>query len=159
MTAGKNPRASFTEMTEIVLPQHSNAIGTAFGGTILAWIDVCGAIAAQRHCNRVAVTAAIDEVNFMLPIKVGDVVVMSSRVNAVFNKSMEVEVDVKVEDPKTGQRRLCVEAFATFVAVNDAGQPCSAPPLIPESAEDKRRVHEATERRTQRLNRRKRNAN
>ncbi len=94
----KTPRASYTEMTELVLPQHGNVLGGAFGGTVLAWIDVCGAIAAQRHCNRVAVTAALDDVSFRAPIRVGDVVVLSARVNATFTTSLEVEVEVKVED-------------------------------------------------------------
>ncbi len=138
-------------MTELVLPQHGNVLGTAFGGTVLAWIDVCGAIAAQRHCQRVAVTAAIDEVKFMAPILVGDVVVLSARVNAAFRTSMEVEVEVKVEDTTTGNRRLSVDAFMTFVSVDDDRRPCPVPPLIAESAEDQRRVREATKRRERRL--------
>lgn len=151
MPEPKSARASFTEMTELVLPQHGNVLGTAFGGTVLAWIDVCGAIAAQRHCHRVAVTAAIDEVKFMAPILVGDVVVLSARVNAAFRTSMEVEVEVKVEDTTTGNRRLSVDAFMTFVAVDDNRRPCPVPPLIAESAEDQRRVREATKRRERRL--------
>ncbi|MFK7986985.1 MAG: acyl-CoA thioesterase [Sandaracinaceae bacterium] len=151
MPEPKSARASFTEMTELVLPQHGNVLGTAFGGTVLAWIDVCGAIAAQRHCHRVAVTAAIDEVKFMAPILVGDVVVLSARVNAAFRTSMEVEVEVKVEDTTTGNRTLSVDAFMTFVAVDDDRRPCAVPPLIAESAEDQRRVREATKRRERRL--------
>lgn len=151
----KTPRASFTEMTELVLPQHGNVLGSAFGGTILAWIDVCGAIAAQRHCNRVAVTAALDEVNFLESIRVGDVVVLSARVNAAFNTSLEVEVEVQVEDPKTGVRRRCVDAFMTFVAVDENGNPCKVPALVLENAEDERRAEEAQARRAARLARRK----
>jgi len=150
----KTPRASFTEMTELVLPQHGNVLGSAFGGTILAWIDVCGAIAAQRHCNRVAVTAALDEVNFLASIKVGDVVVLSARVNAAFSTSLEVEVEVKVEDAKTGQRKRCVDAFMTFVAVDEEGKPCRVPQLVLETREDERRAAEAAERRAARLARR-----
>lgn len=150
----KTPRASFTEMTELVLPQHGNVLGSAFGGTVLAWIDVCGAIAAQRHCNRVAVTAALDEVNFVHSIKVGDVVVLSARVNAAFNSSLEVEVEVKVEDMRSGQRRRCVDAFMTFVAVDDDGKPCRVPALVLETREDERRAMEAQERRALRLARR-----
>lgn len=151
MSDGKTPRASYTEMTELVLPQHGNVLGTAFGGTVLAWIDVCGAIAAQRHCHRVAVTAAIDEVRFTAPITVGDVVVLSARVNAAFRTSMEVEVEVKVEDARTGHRRLCVDAFMTFVALDDERRPCAVPPLVCESAEDRRRQREAEARRARRL--------
>jgi acyl-CoA hydrolase len=153
---GKTPRASYTEMTELVLPQHSNVVGGAFGGTVLAWIDVCGAIAAQRHCNRVAVTAALDEVRFSERIAVGDVVVLSARVNAAFTTSLEVEVEVKVEDVLSGERRLCVDAFMTFVAVDHGGKPCRVPPLLLESAEDEQRAAEALARREARLARRTR---
>ena len=153
MSDGKTSRASFTEMTELVLPQHGNVLGTAFGGTVLAWIDVCGAIAAQRHCHRVAVTAAIDEVTFSAPIRVGDVVVLTARLNAAFRSSMEVEVEVKVEDRDTGHRQLCVDAFMTFVAIED-GRPCAVPTLVAESSDDAERVREATARRAQRLARR-----
>lgn len=153
---GKSPRASYTEMTELVLPQHGNVLGSAFGGTVLAWIDICGAIAAQRHCNRVAVTAALDEVDFQKPIKVGDVVVLSARVNAAFTTSLEVEVEVEVEDRETGERRLCVDAFMTFVGVDASGAPSEVPPLILETEDDARRAAEARDRRSARLARRKR---
>ena len=155
MSEGKTARASYTEMTELVLPQHGNVLGSAFGGTVLAWIDVCGAIAAQRHCHRVAVTAAIDEVNFLAPITVGDVVVLSARVNAAFRTSMEVEVEVKVEDARTGHRRRCGDAFMTFVAVGEDRKPCAVPPLIAESADDERRRAEAEARRAERLAKRR----
>jgi len=155
VSEGKTARASYTEMTELVLPQHGNVLGSAFGGTVLAWIDVCGAIAAQRHCHRVAVTAAIDEVNFLAPITVGDVVVLSARVNAAFRTSMEVEVEVKVEDASTGHRRRCVDAFMTFVAVGEDRKPCAVPPLIAESADDERRRAEAEARRAERLAKRR----
>ncbi|MDQ3035427.1 MAG: acyl-CoA thioesterase [Myxococcota bacterium] len=149
--AARSPRASYTEMTELVLPQHSNAIGTAFGGTVLAWMDVCAAIAAQRHCGRVAVTAAIDQVQFLAPIRVGDVVVLTSRVNAAFRSSVEVEVEVQVEERGTGNRTLCVDAFMTFVSVDDAGKTCPVPPLLCETADDQRREREARARRERRL--------
>lgn len=154
MSEGKSPRVSFTEMTELVLPQHGNVLGSAFGGTVLAWIDVCGAIAAQRHCNTVAVTAAIDELSFLAPITVGDVVVLSARVNAAFRTSMEVEVEVRVEDRVTGERRLCVDAFMTFVAVGDDRAPCTVPPLLLETDEDRARETAAKTRRAARLARR-----
>ena len=147
----KTPRDSFTEMTELVLPQHGNVLGGAFGGSVLAWIDICGAVAAQRHCHRVAVTAAIDEVNFLAPISVGDVVVLTARLNAAFRTSMEVEVEVQVEDRLTGVRRRCVDAFMTFVAVGEDKKPCPVPPLVCESSEDERRQEEAQARRTARL--------
>ena len=154
MAEGKTSRDSATEMTELVLPQHSNVLGSAFGGTVLAWIDVCGAIAAQRHCRRIAVTAAIDEVSFLAPIRVGDVVVLTAQLNAAFRTSMEVEVEVMVEEKKTGVRRRCVDAFMTFVAVGDDGGPSEVPKLIAESADDERRARAANERRASRLARR-----
>lgn len=151
----RSPRASLTEMTELVLPQHSNVLGTAFGGTVLAWIDVAGAICAQRHTGCVSVTAAIDEVNFVAPIRVGDVVILGARVNAAFRTSVEVAVSVMVEDRKTAHRRACVDAFMTFVAVDEAGKPTEVPPLLAESSDDERRAREARERREARLARRR----
>jgi acyl-CoA hydrolase len=152
----KTSRDSYTEMTELVLPQHGNVLGTAFGGTVLAWIDVCGAIAAQRHCRRVSVTAALDEVNFLAPIRVGDVVILAARVNAAFGTSLEVGVEVNVEDRQSGARRKCVDAFMTFVGVDEHGKPARAPVLHAENEEDARRAKEAGERRAERLARRKR---
>jgi acyl-CoA hydrolase len=151
MAAARSPRHSLTEMTELVLPQHSNVLGTAFGGTVLAWIDVAGAICAQRHSGFVSVTASIDQVKFTAPIKVGDVVVLTARMNAAFRTSVEVEVEVQVEDRATQARRLCVDAFMTFVAVDEKGQPTEVPQLLCESADDERRSHEAKERRARRL--------
>lgn len=154
MLEPRSARASITEMTELVLPQHSNAVGSAFGGTVLAWIDICGAICAQRHSGRVCVTASIDEVNFKQPIRVGDVVILHARVNAAFRTSLEVAVGVQVEDRISGHRRLSVDAFTTFVALGDDGKPVEIAPLLIETAEDERRAREATERRAARLGRR-----
>lgn len=151
----RSSRASLTEMTELVLPQHSNVLGTAFGGTVLAWIDVAGAICAQRHTGCVSVTAAIDEVAFVAPIRVGDVVILAARLNAAFRTSVEVAVTVQVEDRATAHRRACVEAYMTFVAVDEAGTPKEVPPLLAETPDDERRAREARERREARLARRR----
>lgn len=151
----RSPRTSRTQMTELVLPQHGNVLGSAFGGTVLAWIDVCGAIAAQRHCGRIAVTAALDEVTFKAPIRVGDVVILTARVNAAFRTSLEVEVWVEVEDRVSAARRPCVDAFMTFVAL-DEGSPCPVPPLLAETPEDHERAEAARSRRADRLARRAR---
>lgn len=147
----KTPRHSLTEMTELVLPQHGNVVGTAFGGTVLAWMDICGAICAQRHTGTVCVTAALDNVNFMSPMRVGDVVVLSARVNAAFRSSLEVQVEVQVEDRATGARRLCVDSFMTFVSMTSDAKPSPVPELILESADDRRRHEEAQARRQERL--------
>ena len=141
-------------MTKLVLPQHSNVLGTAFGGTVLAWIDVAGAVCAQRHSGFVSVTASIDQVKFLAPIKVGDVVVLSARLNAAFRTSVEVEVEVRVEDRQSQARRLCVDAFMTFVAVGPDAKPVEVPPLLAENADDEQRAREANERRARRLSER-----
>ena len=143
-------------MTEIVLPQHANALGSVFGGQVMAWIDICAAVAAQRHCGRVAVTAAVDGIQFLAPIHVGEVVLLEGRVNAAFTTSMEVEVLVDVEDPATGLRTRCLEAWLTFVAI-DRNRPCPVPPLDVQTPEEKARQQAAIERRSQRLERRRSN--
>lgn len=141
-------------MTELVLPQHTNNLGSVFGGQVMAWIDICGAIAAQRHCGRIAVTAAVDEVVFLAPIQQGDLVCLNARVNAAFRSSLEVEVRVQVEDMHTHERALCVEALLVFVALDDAGKPTPVPPLLAESDDDTQRVRAAEARRAARLARR-----
>lgn len=141
---------SFTEMTELVLPQHANAIGTAFGGMIMSWVDICSSIAAKRHCGRVCVTARVDALEFKAPIKVGDVVRLTARLNAAFHTSMEIGVRVEREHATTGERALCANARATFVNIGDDGKPHPVPPLLPESEEDRRLAAEASERRQQR---------
>ncbi len=143
----KAPSESFTEMTELVLPQHTNAIGTAFGGVIMSWIDICCSIAAMRHCGRVSVTARIDALEFKAPIKVGDVVCLTARLNAAFTSSMEIGVRVEQEHARTGKRSLCADARATFVNLGEDGKPCPVPPLLAETKDDRRLAAEATERR------------
>lgn len=149
----KAPSESFTEMTELVLPQHTNAIGTAFGGVIMSWIDICGSIAAKRHCGRVSVTARIEAVEFKAPIKVGDVVRLTARLNAAFTSSMEIGVRVEREHARTGERSLCADARATFVNLGQDGRPSPVPPLLAETAEDRKRAEAAAERRAERKRR------
>lgn len=143
----KAPSDSFTEMTELVLPHHTNAIGTAFGGAIMSWIDICASIAAKRHCGYVSVTARIEAIEFKAPIKVGDVVRLTARLNAAFTSSMEIGVRVEREHAKTGERSLCADARATFVNLGDDGKPCPVPPLLTETEEDRKLAAEAAERR------------
>lgn len=153
-TAELAPRpaaASRTVMSELVLPQHANAVGTAFGGTIMSWIDICGAICAQRHGGRVAVTAFVDDIAFVAPIRVGDVVVLEARLNAAFRTSMEVEVVVQREDTQTGARTRCVDALLTFVQVDADGRALPVPPLALESDDDRARALAAEQRRRARL--------
>lgn len=146
----RTPRFSETEMTELVLPQHANAIGTAFGGTVMGWIDICAAIASQRHCGAVAVTAAIDDLHFVSPIRVGDVVRLKARLNAAFRTSVEVEVKVEVEETSTLRRRPCVDALLTFVLVGPDGKAQQVPPLVLETDDDRARYEAATIRRKNR---------
>ena len=150
----KAPSESFTEMTELVLPQHTNAIGTAFGGVIMSWIDICASIAAKRHCERVSVTARIEAIEFKAPIKVGDVVRLTARLNAAFNSSMEIGVRVEREHAETGARSLCADARATFVNLGEDGRPMAVPALLAQTEEDRQLAAEAEERRERRERRR-----
>lgn len=147
----KSPIESEAEMIQLVMPQNTNTIGTLFGGQVMSWIDICALIVAQRHCRHPVVTASIDSVHFMKPIKLGHNVILKSRLNAVFRSSMEVGTVVFAEDTLTGERFKAVRAYCTFVATSKEGQPLNVPGLLLDSEEDKRRHREAEERRTRRL--------
>jgi len=148
---GKNPKDSVVIMTEIVLPSDTNALGTIFGGKIMSWIDIAGAIAAGRHARRVVVTASIDALHFRAPVKVGHVVHIRARVNYASRTSLEVGVRVDSENPITGELTHTATAYATFVALDDHGRPTPVPPVNPETSEDKRRYEEAKKRRESRM--------
>jgi acyl-CoA hydrolase len=120
-------------MTEYVLPQHANALGGIFGGQIMAWIDLCAAISAQRHSGRMAVTAFVDDLKFEEPVRVGEVVRLEAKVTATFRTSMELEVIVEGEDAMTGRRWPCVNALVTFVAIDENRVPTPVPPLLLDS--------------------------
>lgn len=139
------------EMTQVVLPQFANALGNVFGGQIVSWIDICAAVAAQRHCRHQVVTASIDAVHFLAPVKQGHIVVLRGQVNAAFTTSMECGVSVFMEDPLTGQHARAAKAYATFVALDEHGRPAPVPPLLLEGPDDERRAREAMMRREQRL--------
>ena len=124
---------SICDMTEYVLPQHANAMGNVFGGQIMAWVDLCAAICAQRHSGLMAVTAFVDDLKFVKPVKVGEVVHARARVTATFNTSLEIEVIVQGENSRTRERWPCVDAFVVFVAIDDAGKPAPVPPLLLDS--------------------------
>jgi acyl-CoA hydrolase len=138
-------------MTEIVLPSHANALGTIFGGQIMSWIDIAGAIAAGRHARRVVVTASIDALHFVAPVKVGHVVHLKAAVNFAGRTSLEVGVRVDSENPVTGETHHTATAYATFVALDDHGKPCAVPPVAPETPEEKRRFEQAQRRREARI--------
>ena len=145
------PGCSRVEMTQIVLPQFANALGNVFGGQVVSWIDICAAVAAQRHCRGVVVTVSIDAVHFRLPIRLGDVVVLKAQVNEAFRTSVECGVRVESESPESGERTHAITAYATFVALDAEGRPRPIPPLVAATEQEKRRQAEARERRARRL--------
>ena len=116
-------------MTQIVLPSHANNHGTVFGGQMAAWIDVCAAVSAQRFARKAVVTASMDEIHFVQPVRRGMVVILKARVNQAWGSSMEVGVRVEAEDPRTGDTAHCCTAYLTFVAINDDGKPSQVPLL------------------------------
>lgn len=143
-------------MTQLLFPEHANALGKAFGGQIMAWADMAGGICSMRHSGGTTVTAALDDLQFENPINIGDTVVLEARVNGVFRTSMEVEVLVFAENPATGARWRCVESRMTFVAIDGQGLPRAVPPLVLATPDDQRRSDEAHARRAERLARRRR---
>jgi len=134
-------------LTELVLPNDTNVLGNLMGGRLLQWMDVASAIAARRHCNRVVVTASVNNVSFDRPIHLGDVVTLQAKVSRSFHTSMEVFIDVWLEDRVTGEKLKCNEAIYTFVAVDQLGNPISIPELVPETEEEKKRYAGALRRR------------
>jgi acyl-CoA hydrolase len=152
---GRLVSASRTEMTELVLPQDSNLLGNILGGRVMHMIDIAGAIAAHRHCHRQVVTASVDHLDFLNPVRVGDLIVLEAQVNRAFHTSVEVGVDVFSEDSVAGIRKRTTTAFLTFVAVDETGKPVPVPPLIPKSSAEKRRYKEAGDRRNLRIKSRK----
>ena len=149
--APKSPRESEVVMTQMILPPDTNPLNAAFGGKVMEWIDVCGGIAAQRHCRRVVVTASMDDLHFHAPILAGWIVTLRARVLAAFNTSMEVGVIVTAEDPFTGESSLTTSALLTFVAKDLDGKKSRVPPLRLDSEAEQRAFQEAQARRTQRL--------
>ena len=147
----KTPAESRVERTELVMPGQTNAAGILFGGMGLAWMDVAAGVVALRHSGGPAVTASIDRVDFLEPIRLGDIVVMRAQINWSGRTSMEVGVRVETEDPTTGERRYTTKAYLTFVAVDEKGKPRPVPPVAPQTDEEKRRFEEAKARRQVRM--------
>ena len=147
MAKPKTPSGSEITMTELVLPSHTNALGTIFGGVVMSWIDIAGASAAMKHARSVVVTASIDALNFVAPIRLGALVTLKARVNAVHRSSMEVGVRVDSENPLTGESCHNATAYLTFVALDSDRKPTPVHSLSLVTAEDQRRAHEALKRR------------
>lgn len=139
-------------MIELVLPNDTNILKNLLGGRMMHWMDVACAIAAARHCNNITVTAAVDQLSFHIPIKLGNIVTLKASVNRTFNTSLEVGVKVEAEDVETGKIKHSNSAYFTFVNINArTGQKIKVPQVIPESDEEKRRFEQALDRRRKRI--------
>ena len=147
-------RASAVEVTQIIHPNDANPLGTVFGGRVMAMMDEVAAIAAQRHARKVVVTAGMDALDFLAPVKVGHFLTMKACVNFASRTSMEVGVKAIAEDPLSGETRHTASAYLTFVALDAFGRPSPVPPIVPETDDERRRFEEARERRERRLGRR-----
>lgn len=142
---------SAAEMVEMVLPNDANPLGNLLGGKVMHWIDIAGAISAHRHARAQVVTVAVDNVDFLYPIRVGEHVLLRAHITRAFRTSMEVEVRVYGEDYLTGARRQTSSAFVTYVALDPTGKPQEIPRLHPQTKEEKRRYRDALVRRRRRL--------
>lgn len=138
-------------MTELVLPNHTNQLGNLLGGQLMLWIDICAALCAAKHNQRVCVTASVDSIDFHHPVRLGDAVTLNATVNRVFNSSLEIGVEVYAESFKDGTKLHTNTAYLTFVGVDNEGKPAKALNVIPETDEEKRRYDEALKRRENRL--------
>ena len=145
---------SVTEMVQVVLPNDANPLGFILGGTVMHLIDIAGAIACHRHSRSRVVTAAVDDLVFLHPIKVGELILLRARVTCTFTTSMEVQVDVFSEEALSGTRLLTSRAFLTFVAIDSEGGRVQVPPLLVETPEEQQVCEQAQARREQRLSRR-----
>ncbi|MCB0272085.1 MAG: acyl-CoA thioesterase [Bdellovibrionales bacterium] len=152
---GKAPSVSRIQKIEHVLPGYTNSLGTVFGGKVMEWIDIAGAVCAIRHARKPVVTASIDRVDFLAPARVGHLMVLDAFVNYTGKTSMEIQVNVKAEDPMTGEQFLTTEALLTFVAIDQNCKPSPVPPLLPETKEEKARFEEGKQRKLDRENSRK----
>jgi len=144
----KFPRESAVSMIELVLPNDTNTLSNLMGGRLMHWMDIVSAIAAQKHSNRIVVTASVDNISFRHPIRLGNVVTLRAKVTRAFSTSMEVRIDVDAEDIPTNTKTESNSAFFTFVAVDQQGHPVEIPELEPETEEEKA-LHEGALRRRQ----------
>lgn len=146
----KPVRASKTVLSDLMAPPDANLHGTVFGGKVLSMVDKAAAVAAMRHAGRLCVTVAMDRVEFLVPIEVGDVVIVEAQVNGVGRSSIELGVEVYAETLGGGARRHTNSCLVTMVAVDDKRRPAPVPPLLAETPEEKRRAAEAASRRQSR---------
>ena len=150
LTLPRPVRDSQSEMAEIVLPNDANPLGALLGGRLMHWIDLAGAMAAHRHARNYVVTAAIDHMDFWVPVHVGDLVILRSSVNRVFRSSMEVGVKTWVENYILDDCKHVSSAYLTFVAVDAGGRRVQVPAVVPETDDQRRRYDDADKRRQMR---------
>ncbi|MCL4550532.1 MAG: acyl-CoA thioesterase [Bacteroidetes bacterium] len=155
MKRKKNVSSSIITMTELILPHHTNQLGNLLGGELMHWIDICAALSAAKHSQRICVTASVDKIDFHHPIKLGNVITLTASVNRAFRTSMEVGVKVFAESLTEGTRVHTNSAYLTFVSVDENGKPIETFEIVPETNEEKRRFEEALKRRENRLGNRK----
>jgi acyl-CoA hydrolase len=147
----KTPKESFVSMTELVLPNDTNTLNNLMGGRLMHWMDIVSAISAQKHCNRIVVTASVDNISFREPIRLGDVVTLKAKVTRAFSSSVEVRIDVWAENIPSGTISESNSAYFTFVAVDQSGRPIDVPEVEPETDEEKEYYQGALRRRQLRL--------
>lgn len=147
----KNVSESYVTMTELVLPNDTNTLNNLMGGRLMHWMDIVSAIAAQKHSNRIVVTASVDNVSFGKPIQLGNVVTLKAQVTRAFSSSMEVRIEVEAEDIPSGRKFASNSAYFTFVAVDQSGRPIDVPEAIPETDDEKEYYAGALRRRQLRL--------
>ena len=147
----KKASESFVTMTELVLPNDTNTLNNLMGGRLMHWMDIVSAISAQKHSNRIVVTASVDNVSFKRSIQLGNVVTLSAHVTRAFNSSMEVHIQVEAEDIPSGSKSMSNSAFFTFVAVDQSGRPIDVPEVVPETEEEQLLYEGALKRRQMRL--------
>lgn len=154
MVSSKKVSESIVTMTELVLPNHTNQLGNLLGGQLMHWIDICAALAAAKHSQRVCVTASVDKIDFHHPIRLGNAVTIVASVNRTFKTSMEVGVKVFAENFSEGTHIHTNSAYLTFVSVDENTRPIGTIEIVPETEDEKRRFEEALQRRKARLEKR-----
>lgn len=147
----KHPRESAVSMTELVLPNDTNTLNNLMGGRLMHWMDIVSAIAGQKHCNSIVVTASVDNISFRSPIHLGDVVTLKARVTRAFNSSVEIRIDVDAENIPEGKKIESNTAYFTFVAVDKEGHPIEIPEVEPQTPEEMELYNGALRRRQLRL--------
>jgi len=154
----KPPEMSHVEMTQLILPSDTNALGTAFGGKIMQWIDIAAAVSATRHCGHICVTASMDSLCFVRPMHVGDIITLFASINQAWTSSMEIGVRVECEKTVSMTRQHTASAYLTFVCIDENGSPLRVPNVDALTDNEKRRMRDANFRRQHRLDLRERTA-